>query len=151
LFDNFSLLEQSIMNRNRSQRQRPISFEALEGRLALSTGMGIAAVAHRGHALVMNPSHVPASFKAHVQINGTTLTVTNLRGRIGTDHMTGSGTGTVAGKQFEGGTISLSNNLGSVELELGSAFFVKPKDRKFRSLCSTRPASTLRSSASTGC
>jgi hypothetical protein len=117
------------MIRNRTKRQRPVSFEALEGRLALSTGIGIAAVSHRGYALLMSPSQIPASFKAHVQIvDGTNLVVTGLRGKIGTDRMTGSGTGTVAGKQFVGGNVYLSNSLGTVQLGLGSAFVVKVRN-----------------------
>ena len=46
---------------------------------------------------------VPASFKGHAQLVGSTLTITNLTGTIGKDHFAGYGTGTEAGKQFEGG------------------------------------------------
>jgi hypothetical protein len=114
-----------MMIRNRSKRQRPVSFEALEGRLALSTGVGMAEFAGHRHALAMI-AQIRASFKGHVQVTGaTTISVTGLHGRIGADQMTGSGTGTVAGRQFQGGTVSLSNSLGTVELGLGAAFKVR--------------------------
>ncbi len=50
---------------------------------------------------------------------------TNLKGTIGTDHFTGSGTGTVSGKEFDGGNVDLSNSKGTIELSLGSAYVVK--------------------------
>jgi len=116
------------MKRMHSNRRRPITFEALEGRLALSTGVGIAAASHHAHAVVMSQTQrtLPASFRGHVElINGTEMLTTNLRGTIGPDHFTGSGTGTVSGRQFMGGTVSLSNSKGSIELGLGSAYTVK--------------------------
>jgi hypothetical protein len=123
-------LEQLIMKSMRSKRLRFLGFESLEGRLALSTGMGIAAVSHPAGAVEMSQTQrtIPASFKGHVQIiNGTEMMTTNLRGTIGTDHLTGSGTGVVAGRLFMGGTVSLNNSLGSMQLELGSSYTVKVK------------------------
>jgi len=118
------------MTRIRSKRQRAVEFEALEGRLALSAGMGMAVVSHHADAVVMSQTQksIPASFKSHVQIlNGSEVVITNLRGTIGKDHFTGSGTGTVVGTQFEGGTVNLSNSKGTIQLNLGSAFVVKVK------------------------
>jgi hypothetical protein len=116
------------MKRIRSKHQRPVGFEALEGRLALSAGVGTAAASHHAHAVVMSQTQktIPASFKGQVQIiNGTEMMTTNLRGTIGTDHFTGSGTGTVAGKRFQGGEVDLSNGKGSIQLGLGSSVVVK--------------------------
>jgi hypothetical protein len=115
------------MMRIRSNRQRSIAFDALEGRLALSTGMGAAAASH--HVATADtsqtPKTIPASFKGHSQIlNGTELVTTGLKGIIGKDHFTGSGTGTVAGTLFQGGDSSLSNSKGSIELGLDPAVVV---------------------------
>ena len=117
------------MTRIRPKRQRRVEFEALEGRLALSADMGIAASLH--HAEVRHPrqpaNSIRASFTGHVQLNGTTLTTTNLKGTIGPGHFTGTGTGTVAGKVFQGGTVNLSSTSGNgtVQLRLGAAYTVK--------------------------
>jgi hypothetical protein len=115
------------MTRIRSKRQRPLGFEALEGRLALSAGMGMAAASHRAALLVMSQAQttIPASFKGHVQIvNGSILVITNLSGTIGKNHLTGFATGTVVGTQFQGGDVYLSNGPGNVHLKLGPAFVV---------------------------
>ncbi len=123
----FFSLEQLIMKSMRSKRLRSLGFESLEGRLALSTGMGMAAASHHAHAVVMSQTQetATASFKGHVDISNGTMTTTNLRGTIGPDRFTGSGTGTVAGKLFEGGSVSLTNNSGSLQLTLGSSYTVK--------------------------
>jgi len=116
------------MTRIRSKRQRPLAFEALEGRLALSAGMGMAVASHSAALVVMSQTQktIPASFKGHVQIvNGSTLVITNLSGTIGTNRLTGFATGTVVGTQFEGGDVYLSNGPASVHLKLGPAFVVK--------------------------
>jgi hypothetical protein len=122
-------LEQSIMTRIRTKRQRAVAFEALEGRLALSAGMGIAVAPHHADAVVVRQiqKSIPASFKGHAQLinNGSELTTTGLKGTIGKDRFTGYGTGTVVGKQFTGGTVNLSNSKGTIKLSLGSAFVVK--------------------------
>jgi len=108
------------MIRNRSRQKRSLSFEALEGRLALSTGLGVGVVAHQAHVLVKSPAprEVPVSFRGHVSLSGSTVTTTKLTGTIGRDHFTGSGTGTTSGTIFEGGYVYLSNNKGSVALQL---------------------------------
>jgi hypothetical protein len=123
LFD----LEKPRMTPIHSRRQRHPGFEALEGRLALSTGMGIPVSAHHA-AVVMSQTvkSIPASFTSRVQIlNSSELMTSNLKGKIGTAHFTGYATGTVAGLQFEGGSVYLSNNKGTVQLSLGPAFVVK--------------------------
>jgi hypothetical protein len=120
-------LEQLIMTRIRSKRQRSMGFEALEGRLALSAGVGTAVASHHAEAAVVRQTQttIPASFKGHVQNTGTELITTGLTGKIGRDHFTGSGTGTEMGKQFEGGTVNLSNSQGTIQLSLSTAFVVK--------------------------
>jgi hypothetical protein len=116
------------MMRIRSKRQRSVGFEALEGRLVLSAGVGTAAASHHAKPAVakLTQKSIPAAFKGHVQIvNGSELMATGLTGTIGTDHFTGSGTGTEVGNQFGGGVVNLSNSKGSVQLELSPAFTVK--------------------------
>jgi hypothetical protein len=63
-----------------------------------------------------------------VSISGSDLTTTNLTGHIGPDRFTGYGTGTVVGKQFQGGDVFLSNSQGTIHLGL-SPFFVLHKGR----------------------
>ena len=116
------------MTRIRSKRQRSVGFEALEGRLALSAGMGAAVASHHAEVVVLRQTQksIPASFKGHAQIvNGSELVTTGLTGTIGKDHFTGSGTGSVSGTQFEGGSVYLSNSKGTIQLSLGAAFVVK--------------------------
>jgi hypothetical protein len=116
------------MTRIRSRQRRCLGFEALEGRLALSAGMGTAVASHHAAlaAAKLTQTSIPASFKGHVQaLSASELAVTGLKGTIGKDHFTGSGTGTEAGKQFEGGNVFLSNSAGSVQLQLSPAFVVK--------------------------
>jgi hypothetical protein len=106
-----------------------VGFEALEGRLTLSSGIGAAVASHHTHVVVMRQIHksIPASFKGYTQLtNGTELVTTNLRGKIGKDHFTGSGTGTVAGTLFQGGNVYLSNANGTIQLGLGAAYVTKP-------------------------
>ena len=77
----------------------------------------------------------------------------NLTGTIGRDHFTGTGTGTELGKQFEGGTVNLSNSKGTVEFSLAPAVVIKVRKssrRKSRWLPSPPPANTHLTSASAG-
>ncbi len=117
------------MMRIRSKRQRRVGFEALEGRLALSAGMGIAAASHHAELRhLQQPQHmISASFKGHVQVSGTTVVTSNLTGTIGPARFTGSGTGTVAGKIFQGGTVDLTSVTGdgTIQLRLGATQTVK--------------------------
>ncbi len=111
------------MNRIRPRQKRTPGFEALEGRLVLSTGMGTGEISHHAHALVSSQPQrqVPASFRGHVSITGSTVTTTNLTGAIGRDRFTGYGTGTTSGTIFEGGDVYLSNKQGSIHLRLSPA------------------------------
>jgi hypothetical protein len=121
-------VEQPIMMRARSKRQRSLGFEALEGRLALSTSMGTALASHHADAMLKSQisKTISASFKGHVQVSGSNLTVTNLTGVIGTDRFSnGRATGTMSGKQFDGGDVYLNNSKGSIHLTLGAAYSVK--------------------------
>jgi hypothetical protein len=117
-------LEKTMMNRIRPRQKRSLRFEALEGRLALSTGMGVGVVSHQAHVLVKSAAprqvQVPVSFKGQVSVSGSTVTTTNLTGKIGRDHFTGHGTGTISGKIFQGGNVYLSNSNGSVFLKLST-------------------------------
>ncbi len=112
------------MNRNRNRRLTPAA-EALEGRLALSAGVGMALPF--GHAPTAHVNQVPtslkASFKGKVQVNGSTIITKNLSGTIGPDRFTGSGTGTESGTHFLGGTVNLKNNKGTVTFALAPGVF----------------------------
>jgi hypothetical protein len=111
-----------MMTRIRPKRQRAVGFEALEGRLALSTGMAVASP-HVHQAIVRaTPRAIPATFHGRTSISGSTLTTTNLTGNIGHDQFTGYGTGTVNGRQFEGGNVYLSNSEGSIQLALTPSY-----------------------------
>jgi hypothetical protein len=116
------------MMRIRSKRQCSLGFESLEGRLALSAGVGMAVASHNAHVVPMSQTQktIPASFKGHSQLlGGSELVTTNLRGTIGRDRFTGSGTATVSGKLFEGGAVHLSNSHGSIQLSLSPAVVTK--------------------------
>ena len=77
------------MMRIRPKRQRTVGFEALEGRLALSTGIAVASP-HVHQAIVRAAQRsIPASFHGRTSISGSTLTTTNLTGKIGNDRFTG--------------------------------------------------------------
>ena len=112
------------MTRNRRKHQRTVRFEALEGRLALSTGVGVASP--HLHAAIVRTSQrsIPASFTGRVSTAGSTLTTTNLRGHIGPDRFTGTGTGTEVGNDFQGGDVNLSNSQGTIQLQL-SPFYTE--------------------------
>jgi hypothetical protein len=133
------------MTRMHSKRQRSLAFEPLEGRLALSAGMGTAGATHHADAVHIRQiqATIPASFKGHTQLIGTELTATNLKGTIGTDRFTGYGTGTEVGKQFEGGTVYLSNSKGTVQFSLAPSVVVKVRK-------STRQNVSLVAVAATG-
>ena len=120
------------MNRNRARQKRTPKFEALEGRLVLSTGMATGVISHHAHALVRSQPQrqVPASFRGHVSVSGSTVTTTNLTGTIGSDHFTGSGTGTTSGTIFQGGDVYLSNKQGTIHLRLSPASVTQVGVRK---------------------
>jgi hypothetical protein len=113
------------VTRIRPKRQRTVGFEALEGRLVLSTGMAVASPQIHDAIVRASQRSVPASFKGRVSISGSTLTTTNLKGHIGPDLFTGYGTGTEVGKQFQGGDVYLSNSQGSIHLGLSPTYSVR--------------------------
>ena len=141
------------MNHNRAKQKRTPRFEALEGRLALSTGMSMGLIPHPAHALVRSQSQahrkVPASFTGHVSLSGSTLTTTNLTGTIGRDRFSGHGTGTVSGIIFQGGDVYLSNKQGSIHLKLSPATVTQVR-KTSRSSLLMPPESTLPSQAAPG-
>jgi hypothetical protein len=126
-----------IMIRTHPKRQRKAAFEALEGRLALSTGMAMPPAGIQ-HAIVRAAQRsIPASFKGQVSISGSTLTTTNLHGHIGTDRLTGYGTGTQVGNQFQGGQVFLSNSQGGIELGLSPTYVTRVGRAKTRTFAIT--------------
>jgi hypothetical protein len=102
----------------RPKRQRAVGFEALEGRLTLSTGMAVASPQVHQAIVRAAQSTIPASFHGITSISGSTLTTSSLTGKIGTDQFTGSGTGTIVGNLFQSGNVYLSNSQGSVQFSL---------------------------------
>ena len=122
------------MNRNRARQKRTPRFEALEGRLVLSTGIATGVISHQAHALVRSQVQAqrqgPASFRGHVSVSGSTVTTTNLTGTIGRDRFTGSGTGTQSGIIFQGGDVYLSNKQGTIHLRLSPASVTQVGVRK---------------------
>ncbi len=129
------------MTRIRPKRQRTVGFEALEGRLALSTGMAVASP-HVHQAIVRAAQRsIPASFHGRTSISGSTLTTTNLTGKIGTDRFTGTGTGTMVGNLFQSGNVYLSNSQGTIQLSL-SAIQVKVRKTMRREVATMVVAAT---------
>jgi hypothetical protein len=124
------------MTRIRPKRQRTVGFEALEGRLALSTG--IAGPPHHIHQAIAKASQrVPASFAGRVSISGSTLNTQNLQGRIGSDRLSGYGTGSIANNAFAGGEAYLSNSKGAVELQLSPLYQIRVGKRTTRTFAIT--------------
>jgi hypothetical protein len=121
-------LEQLIVNPIRSKRRRALAFDALEGRLVLSTGIRSAAAAHPAAAIMMakiNKS-IPSTFKGRVQFpSASQILFTGLTGKIGKDRFTGYATGSTSGTLFLGGDVFLSNSQGTAHLQLGPAITVK--------------------------
>ena len=120
------------MNRIRARQKRTPSFEALEGRLVLSTGV----ISLQPHALVMSQTQrqVSVSFKGHTFVNGSTVTITGLTGTFGRDRLSGSGTGTTSGPIFQGGDVYLSNKQGTIHLTLFPATVTQVKGRTRQSV-----------------
>jgi hypothetical protein len=116
------------MKRTRSKRQHSLAFDALEGRVALSSGIGTPLAAPRFAAVMMSQLRktVQASFKGRVQFpSASDVAVTSLSGKIGKDHFTGFGNGGLAGTLFLGGDVYLSNGQGTVHLRLGPAITIR--------------------------
>ena len=113
------------MNQLRPRQKRSLGFEALEGRLTLSTGL--AAASPHAHALAMSQTQdqIPATFRGHTSINGSTEETSDLTGRIGHDRFTGSGSATISGTIVQGGDAYLSNSRGSIQFSLGAASVTK--------------------------
>ncbi len=130
------------MTRNRPTRQRTVSFEALEGRLALSTGVGVASPhLHAGVARTAQQK-ISASFKGVVQTDGSALDTQNLRGHIGPDRLAGYGTGTETGNQFQGGNAYLGNDQGAIDLALSPLYSVRVGKKKTRTFAITVVSAT---------
>jgi hypothetical protein len=81
---------------------------------------------HIHHAIVhVTQKPIAASFKGRASINGSTLTISSLTGRIRNDRFTGFGSGTIGGNVFQAGNVTLSNRHGTVQLMLETGQFVK--------------------------
>jgi hypothetical protein len=68
-----------------------------------------------------SPGSIPATFRGHTLINGTTQTIPDLTGRIGKDRFTGNGSATVSGIIVESGDANLNNSQGSIHFILEAA------------------------------
>ena len=111
------------MSRVHPRRNRTPRFEALEGRLTLSTAPALGILSHQTHALVMSPAQrrVPVSFTGQVSQTASAFTIKHLRGSIGTNRFVGSASGTLSAGIVQGGDVYLSNSFGTVHLTLGPA------------------------------
>jgi hypothetical protein len=110
------------MTKTRPVRQRRMHIEALEGRLAMSGGA--AALHWHGAEILAHkiPKTIPITLSGHVSVmNGLNVSVSGVSGKLGKVKVTGSGSGSLSGNQFEGGALMLSNSSGSVTLFLGLA------------------------------
>src|SRR5262249_29123361 len=109
------------MNEIRRRQNRTLGVEALEGRLTLSAVLSVASP--HTHAPVMSRSSgsIPATFRGHTSIDGSTQVIPDLTGRVGTDRFAGSGSVTVSGTTVQSGDASLSNSQGSIHFILGVA------------------------------
>ncbi len=108
------------MNPIRRRQNRSLRFEAIEGRLTMSTGLAIASPHAHVVDMSRSPGTVPASFKGHTSIEGGSELTPDLTGRIGKARLTGYGSATISGTIVEGGDAYLSNSQGSIQLTLGS-------------------------------
>jgi hypothetical protein len=117
------------MNKIRPRQKRSPSFEALEGRMTLSTGLAV--VSPHTHALVRSLAQhrITAVFKGHTSSNGSTQVTPDLTGRIGTDPLTGYGSATVSGNIVQGGDVYLSSSQGSIHLQLATAVGTHPRQK----------------------
>jgi hypothetical protein len=109
------------MNQHRPRQKRSLGFEALEGRLTLSTGLAMASPHTHAVVLSRTPGKVQATFKGHTLTDGATQMIPDLTGKIGHDQFTGSGSATISNKIVQGGEVSLENSQGNIQLSLGLA------------------------------
>jgi hypothetical protein len=107
---------------NSRSRRCHIAFETLEKRLALS-GAAAAARLHGAEVFAHRmPKKIPIALTGQVSvINGATITVSGVTAKLGKVRFSGTGSGTLSGRQFEGGSVLLSNASGGVTLLLGTA------------------------------
>ncbi len=122
------------MNRICPRQKRSLGFEALEGRLTLSTGLAVASP--HTHALVVTRAAgtIPATFKGHTTINGSTETTPDLTGRIGRDRFSGYGSATLSGTIVQVGDAYLSNSQGTIHFTLETASVTQVRRRTRQSV-----------------
>jgi hypothetical protein len=108
-----------MMTKARSARQRRMQIEALEGRLAMSGG--VAALHSNGAEVFAHkiPKTIPITYTAHFSYSGSSVLISGASGKLGKIHLTGQGSGTIVGDQFEGSSVVLSNAAGTITLDFG--------------------------------
>ena len=110
--------------RSNSRRQRSPVIEWLDERLVLSTATSLsshAAASIRIQAQVP----IPGAFGGVVSnVSGSTVTVSNLSGKLGKVAFVGVGSGTLAGQGFTGGNLVLGNAGGVIDFKLGRSSVV---------------------------
>jgi hypothetical protein len=109
------------MNKIGPRQKRSLSFEALEGRLTLSSSLHVASPHIQALVMSHTQAGIPATFSGRTSINGSTVVISGLTGRIGNDRFSGHGSGPTSGNIFQGGDIVLSNSHGTVHLKLSAA------------------------------
>jgi len=106
------------MAHNRLKPRRRLTFDALEGRLTLSAGMGTIASSHHAEIAHTNQKSLKASFTGHVTLSGTTYSSSNLKGTIGPSKFSGTAQVLTQGSLLQGGYVNLSNSKGTLEFQL---------------------------------
>jgi hypothetical protein len=108
--------------RRRNPRMN-LSFESLECRLAMSSG-----VAHASHssgmveAMAAKAREVKGSFSGHIQLIDTAHVVfSDMIGKVGKLKLTGHGFGYVSGNQFLGASLLLTGSGGTLTVDLYQA------------------------------
>jgi hypothetical protein len=109
----------------RRRVRRHVTFESLEGRLALST---VAPAPEHAPAQVVRAQsrHVPGSFTGTTQLITPFFVVfDNMKGNLGKLKLTGHGTGFINGSKFTGGSLLLTGKGGTLTVRLGPAAIKK--------------------------
>ncbi len=106
------------MAHNRLKPRRRLTFDALEGRLTLSAGMGMVAASHHAEIAHPNVKSLKATFTGRVSLSGTTYTSSNVKGTIGPAKFTGNAEILTQNHLLEGGYVNLTNSQGTLEFQL---------------------------------
>jgi hypothetical protein len=138
------------MNKIRRIQKRSPGFESLEGRLTLSSGLTAAPI--HAHDVVVKQIQrtIPFSFSGHTTISGSTQSIPDLAGRIGSVRFAGSGSATISGTLVVGGDAFLTSRQGNLHLHFGTGTFTQVGRRQRQEVPITVMEATGKLSAYTG-